>query len=114
MLPRVGVVAQEEKGPHWRAKEPELTLGKRLIPFDGIALSAGRHNVIPGRLPSPGSRQDVVNGKPFHLNPAILAGVAVPLEDILFAEGDLAPAGQGDVAAQTDNTRKTTLGERTM
>ena len=72
MLPRVSVVTQEEKGPHWRAKGPELTLGKRSIPFNGIALSAGRHNVIPGRLPSPGSGQDVVDGKPFHLDPAII------------------------------------------
>lgn len=60
--------------------------------FPPVAWHAGTDHILPGMFAAPFPRHNVVYGKFAQVNPAILAGKLVPVEDFKFGHPAL-PVG---------------------
>lgn len=78
-------------GLHRLSDQMHVGLLRRVRPFTGIAADAGTDDIFPGRLPSLGPGQNVIDIEVFAVKffPAILAGEAVTQEDVLTGELDV-------------------------
>ena len=97
MPPTVVVVPGEgdvHKRPPFRAlrlaNQLHARLGRKPVPLPCVAGYARADNVLPGRLPSAVAGQDMIEIEiaAFKNLPAILAGIAVPLENVVPGEFD--------------------------
>ena len=91
-LMRLGGEGDIYKGSPFRAfrfsSQTHIRLMRETIPFPRIAGNAGTNNIFPGGLPSTIAREDVIQVEHFaREHPvAILAGIFIPLENIVSGE----------------------------
>src|SRR2546426_2854324 len=78
---------EHELRMHRLADESHRDLLGQTIAFPQIATQTGRNHVHPGRLAPARAGHDVVDGQPLAAAVAVLAGVAVPSQDVLLVEG---------------------------
>src|SRR5213593_3436351 len=94
---------EHELRMHRLADEAHPDLVGHAIAFPQIATQTGRDHVHPGRLASARAGHDVVDGQPLAAAVAVLAGVAVPSQDVLLVEGHAVEERLADVHGQPDH-----------
>lgn len=88
----------------WRGHADELHIGffGRPARFAPVAVHARADDVFPGMLAAPVARYDVVEGEVAALLAAVLAGVLVPVVNLVAGHFSIAP-GAFDHLVQTDD-----------
>src|SRR5437588_10272943 len=74
-------------------------LARGAVAFLDVALEAGGHYVFPGITAAARTRHDVVDGQVVPAIPAVLAGIAVSVQDIAPRQRDLL-VGDLDVVSE--------------
>ena len=89
------------------AHEHHIGLVGRAAAFAMIALTAGRHHVIPGRRAATRSRQHMIDSqmRPARLRTAVLAGFAVARQHAAARARQPQAAGNPNIAYQPDDNR---------
>jgi hypothetical protein len=86
------------------AEQAHPDLMERLVPLPQVAGAAGAHDVLPDGSAAQRFGDHMVNGHPFPaVSTAILAGIGIPLLDILLVEGDCGGRRALHIPVETDH-----------